>query len=75
MLTSEMDRQETKLIEALTLEMRDKELRESTIKAIVTTDLLPTNKHLEKMLKSLGEWQKPTDELVLAKALIISDEE
>ena len=49
MLTSELDRQETKLIEALTLEMRDKGLKESTIRAIVTTDLLPTNKHLEKM--------------------------
>ena len=42
---------------------------------IATTDLLPTNEQLEKMLEVLRKLEKPTDELVLAKALLISDED
>lgn len=68
------DELETKLIEELVTLMREHGLKEETIKAIVTTDLLSTNYHLEKMLEKLKEFKKPTDELVLAKALIISEE-
>jgi len=71
----ELDPKEKELLDSLILGMRQKGLQEKTIRAIVTTDLLPTNQHLEKMLSKLNEWKKPTDELVLATALLISDEE
>lgn len=75
MLTLEEDKKETQLIEKITARMDELGLKERTIRAIVTTDLLPTNQHLEKMLTKLNSWKKPTDELVLATALLISDEE
>ncbi len=75
MLTLEEDKKETQLIEKITARMDELGLKERTIRAIVTTDLLPTNQHLEKMLTKLNSWNKPTDELVLATALLISDEE
>ena len=75
MLTLEEDRKETKLLEEIITRMDELGLKEKTIRVIVTTDLLPTNQHLEKMLMKLNSWKKPTDELVLATALLISDEE
>ena len=64
----------TELIEAIVKRMEELELKEETIKAIVTTDLLPTNEHLEKMLTKLNSWSNPTDGLVLAAALRISED-
>ena len=74
-LDSIEDEKETQLIEEIISRMRKLELKERTIRAVVTTDLLPTNLQLEKMLAKLNSWTKPTDELVLATALLISDEE
>ena len=72
---SEEDKKETELLDSLITRMDELGLKERTIRAIVTTDLLPTNQHLEKMLTKLYSWKKPTDELVLATALLISEEE
>ena len=69
-----LDHKETELIEKIITRMDELGLKERTIRAIVTTDLLPTNQHLEKMLTKLNSWNKPTDELVLATALLISEE-
>ncbi len=68
------DRKETELIEKLIIKMDELGLKEKTIQAIVTTDLLPSNSHLEKMLNKLNSLTAPTDELVLATALLLSEE-
>ena len=68
------DEKETQLIEKIIVRMDELGLSERIIKVIVTTDLLPTNQHLEKMLIKLNSWNNPTDELVLATALLISKE-
>lgn len=75
-MTNSFDEEkETQLIKEIVARMDELGLKERTIRAIVTTDLLPTNRHLEKMLAKLNSWKKPTDDLVLASALVLSDEE
>ena len=74
-MTLEEEKKERQLMELIISRMDELGLKEETIETIVTTDLLPTNQHLEKMLKRLNSLEKATDQLVLAIGLLISDEE
>ncbi len=74
-MTLEEDKRETQLMELIIARMDELGLKEDTITAIVTTDLLPTNQYLEKMLERLNSLEKATDQLVLAIGLLISDED
>ena len=72
-LDKETDLKETELLNLLAEKMDELGLKEKTIRAVITSDLLPTNDHLEKMLLRLDSLKNPTDELVIATALIISE--